>query len=314
MSDATSNRLSGRPFALGTRGSDAGDLVAVLVGERVLDLRALVADAPGDLRSLIEAWPAVGSRVQAAVDALGDPPDEGIAAADVTWRTPIRYPWNLLCVAANYRSHADEMGVGQAIDPDAEDPVFFPKSPRSCIIDPGAPFAIPPGRNIDWEGELALVIGTPATGVGLEHATDHIFGYTIAFDVSDRGGAGRPINGMFPPPYWFRGKSRDGAAPMGPVIVPREHFPQARAAHIVTRVNDEVVQDGSTSRLIFDERYLVRAASSIMTLHPGDVILTGTPDGVGVARTPPRFLAPGDEVAISIEGIGTLRTPITTAP
>ncbi len=313
MSDATSNGLGGRPFALGTRGATDGDHVAVLVGERALDLGALVADAPREMRDLIEAWSAIGPRIQAAVDALDDVPVRGFAAADVMWRAPIRYPWNLLCVAANYRSHADEMGVGQAIDPDAEDPVFFAKSPRSCIIDPGEAFAIPAGRNIDWEGELAMVIGQEARDVDLDTAADHIFGYSIAFDVSDRGGAGRPINGMFPPPYWFRGKSRDGAAPMGPVIVPRQHFPQARAAHIVTRVNHEVVQDGSTARLIFDERHLVRAASSIMTLQPGDVILTGTPDGVGVARTPPRFLAPGDEVAISIDGIGTLRTPITAA-
>jgi 2-keto-4-pentenoate hydratase/2-oxohepta-3-ene-1,7-dioic acid hydratase in catechol pathway len=303
--------MSGRPYALGTRRSEDGDRLAVLTAAGVHDLARLVPDAPAEMRSLIEAWGAIGRHIQAAVDASG--PDTALVVEEVRWRAPIRYPWNLVCVAANYRSHADEMGVGQAIDPDTEDPVFFAKSPRNCIIDPGEAYTIPDGRNIDWEGELALDIGEDASGVDLDHATAHIFGYTIAFDVSDRGGAGRPINGMFPPPYWLRGKSRDGAAPLGPVIVPREHFPQARAAHIVTRLNGVVVQDGSTERLIFDERYLIRALSSIMTLRPGDVVLTGTPDGVGVARTPPRFLAPGDEVTITIDGIGTLRTPIAGA-
>ena len=309
------------PFALATYESDdAGPRLGLVVDGGLADLieaigmsagAATARSVPTDMRSLIEGWSDVEADVAMAATTL-----RGRGAvrplASVRLRAPIRDPWNLMAIAANYRAHADEMGHGSDVDPDAEEPVFFAKSPRNCIADPGQPFAIPPGRNIDWEGELALVIGRDAKDVSLESAPDHIFGYTVAFDVSDRGGAGRPTNALFPGPYWFRGKSRDGAAPLGPVIVPKAFVLDPGALRIVTRVNGEIRQDGTTARLIYDEAHIVRSLSAVMTMRAGDVVLTGTPDGVGVARTPPVFLAPGDLVSITIDGIGTLETPMVS--
>ncbi len=307
------------PYRLVTFTHEGIDRPGMLVGDRVLDLAAATAHgraetahgSPTDLRGIIEAWsPRVAARLQAMADAgLGDGPGTH-ACSQVQLRTPLRHPWNLLCIAANYKAHADEMGRDSAVDPDAEEPVFFAKSPRNCIADPGVPFVMPAGRNIDWEGELALVIGRTAKDVPLETAMDHVFGYLVAFDVSDRGGAGRPTTKMFAPPYWYRGKSHDGAAPLGPWIVPAAHVPDAGDLRIVTRVNGVVKQDGTTARLVWDLPHIIRSASAVMTLHPGDIILTGTPDGVGQGRTPPEFLAPGDIVEIEIEGIGMITTPM----
>ena len=118
---------------------------------------------------------------------------------------------------------------------------------------------------------------------------------------------------MFPGPNWFSGKSRDKSAPFGPFIVPKEFAPNPPHFHIVTKVNGVVKQDGNTANLIWDEAHMVRYLSSILTLYPGDVISSGTPDGVGAGRRPPEFLKPGDNVTIEIEGIGTLRTPMKAA-
>lgn len=307
------------PYRLVTFTLEGSDRPGLLVADRVLDLAAATQQghggtahaSPMDMRGVIEGWsPRVGARLQSMADAgLGDGP--GVhALADVTLRAPIRYPWNLLCIAANYRAHAEEMGREEAVDPDAEEPVFFAKSPRNCIADPGEPFVMPAGRNIDWEGELGLVIGREAKDVSLETAMDHVFGYLVAFDVSDRGGEGRPTTKMFAPPYWYRGKSHDGAAPMGPWIVPAAHVPDPGALRIVTTVNGDVKQDGSTSRLVWDLPHIIRSASAVMTLRPGDIILTGTPDGVGMGRKPPEFLSPGDTVTVEIEGIGSISTPM----
>ena len=137
---------------------------------------------------------------------------------------------------------------------------------------------------------------------------DHVFGFTIVFDVSDRA-AQMPEDGRYARD-WFAGKSMDNAAPMGPWIVPKEFLPGYANLRLTTRVNGELMQDSNTSYLIHDVERLLRYATSIMTLWPGDVIATGTPSGVGNGRRPPVYLKPGDEVAIEIEGIGTLVTPI----
>jgi 2-keto-4-pentenoate hydratase/2-oxohepta-3-ene-1,7-dioic acid hydratase in catechol pathway len=269
---------------------------------------------PGEMRALIEQYGALSSRLyqianhyqRAKLDGLGFAFD----LAKVSLKAPIKYPYNLLAAAANYRSHAAEMGTDTGVDPDRDDPYFFAKSPRSCIVDPGTTYVIPEGRErIDWEGELAVVIGRPATRVRLDNALDHVFGFTIMFDVSDRGGATR-AKPMFPGPDWFSGKSRDGAAPMGPFIVPKEFLPNHANLRILTKVNERVVQDGNSKDMIYDVPHQLRYITSIMTLYPGDVVSTGTPDGVGAGRKPPEFLKPGDVVSIEIEGIGKLVTPI----
>lgn len=284
----------------------------------------------GEMRELIEQYGVAAPRLYQIANFLKAQP--GAAKLSFAWdvrkvsiKAPIKYPWNLLNLAANYKAHAEGMGAAGAggasrggfnaaaaaqIDPDRDGPVVFAKSPRSCIIDPGEAFLIPPGRTkIDWEGELAIVMGKPTYMVTKDKAHDSVFGYSILYDVSDRGGGPpRRVVSMFPGPNWFDGKSVDRGAPFGPFIVPKEFLPNFNNLRLVTRVNGVVKQDSRTSELIWDEGHMIQYISSIMTLYPGDLISTGTPSGTGMERN--EFLKPGDVVEIEIEGIGTLRTPI----
>ena len=324
------------PFKLATFEAHGRTRVGLTSGSRLLDAAqasayltqktgAPAVRVPTEMRELIEAYDRVAPRLYEIANYFRDAKTEKLPFAfdvdKIALKAPIKYPYNVLCAAANYRLHAGEMfrpgspeqKAALEADPDKEDPVFFAKSPRSCIIDPGEPYVMPPGRNIDWEGELAIIIGKQAFNVSESHAHEYVFGYSIMYDLSDRGGEGRPLTGMFPGPNWFRGKSRDKAAPFGPFIVPKEFLPNHGRLRIVTKVNGTVKQDGNTQHLIWDEAHMVRYLTSILTLYPGDVISTGTPDGVGAGRKPPEFLKPGDVVTIEIEGIGTLTTPMRAA-
>jgi len=325
------------PFKLATFQADGKTRVGLVLGARILDIEgahaAVVQELglrgipamPRDMRTLIEDYERVAPnlyRIANRFKAEGsDSPTFSFRADRVAILAPIKYPYNILAIAANYKLHAGEMfapGSPQQkaaleADQDKENPVFFAKSPRSCIIDPDESYPMPPGRNVDWEGELAIVIGKPALNVTEANAHDYVFGYSIMYDVSDRGGSGRPLTGMFPGPNWFAGKSRDKSAPFGPFILPKEFAPNPPHFHIVTKVNGVVKQDGNTSNWIWDEAHMIRYLASILTLYPGDVISSGTPDGVGAGRKPPEFLKPGDVVTIEIEGIGTLRTPMKAA-
>ncbi len=305
-------------LALGSRILDiAGANAALIQNERLPEVRI-----PAGMRELIDTYDRVSPRLYQIANysraAKLDGAPYVFDVEHVSIKAPIKYPYNVLAIAANYRLHAGEMfppgspeqKAAEAADPDKEDPVFFAKSPRSCIIDPGEPYYIPAGRNIDWEGELAIVIGKPSLNIPEARAHDAVFGYSIMYDVSDRGGAGRPITGMFPGPNWFRGKSRDRSAPFGPFILPKEFAPNPAHFRIITKVNGIVKQDGQTRNLIWDEAHMIRFLTSILTLYPGDVISSGTPDGVGAGRKPPEFLKAGDTVTIEIEGIGTLTTPL----
>jgi 2-keto-4-pentenoate hydratase/2-oxohepta-3-ene-1,7-dioic acid hydratase in catechol pathway len=344
--------ISDRPdqvFKLATFARDGQERVGLVIGSRLLDLHGanqhVATQAqlpplalPGEMRALIEQYAVVSPRLYQIANYFKNHPTDGLAfAVDVeraALRAPIKYPWNLLAAAANYRAHAEGMGGGQAppaaataapparpaggfdasvisrIVPERDAPVIFAKSPRSCIIDPGEPFYIADGRaRTDYEGELAIVMGPrPAYRVPREQAHDYVFGYSIANDISDRGSERLREVAMFSGPNWFEGKSLDRAAPFGPVIVPKEFLPGAPGnLHISTRVNGEVLQDASTSQLIWGEPHLIAYLTSRLTLYPGDVILTGTPAGTGAERQ--KFLTPGDVVTIEVEGIGTLTTP-----
>jgi len=322
------------PFKLATFQADGRIRVGIVLGTRILDIEgahtAVVQELalrgmpamPRDMRTLVEDYDRIAPHLYRIAnrfkDASADNPIFAFRVDRVAILAPIKYPYNILAIAANYKLHAGEMfppGSPQQkaaleADQDKENPVFFAKSPRSCIIDPDEPYIMPAGRNVDWEGELAIVIGKPALNVSEQKAHDYVFGYSIMYDVSDRGGAGRPLTGMFPGPNWFAGKSRDKSAPFGPFIVPKEFAPNPPHFHIVTKVNGVVKQDGNTMNWIWDEAHMVRYLSSILTLYPGDVISSGTPDGVGAGRKPPEFLKAGDVVTIEIDGIGTLRTPM----
>jgi 2-keto-4-pentenoate hydratase/2-oxohepta-3-ene-1,7-dioic acid hydratase in catechol pathway len=281
---------------------------------------------PTEMRLLIEQYETASRRLYQIANYLkGERGTAGLPFAydldKVSVKAPIKYPWNLLNLAANYKAHADGMGAQRAgggfnaaaaadIDPDRDGPIVFAKSPRSCIIDPGEAYLIPPGRpRVDWEGELAIVMGKESYMVSKENAHEAVFGYSILYDVSDRGG-GKPrrVVSMFPGTNWFDGKSIDRGAPFGPVIVPKEFLPNFNNLRLVTRVNGVVKQDARTSELIWDEGHMIQYITSIMSLYPGDLISTGTPSGTGAERN--EFLKPGDVVEIEIEGIGTLRTPM----
>jgi len=211
-------------------------------------------------------------------------------------------PTAILCIGLNYRRHAAETNA-----PLPQFPVLFFKNP-AALQHPGEPIVLPRWQSsakVDYECELAVVIGKRAKNVPRERALEYVLGYTCANDVSARDwqkeGGGT---------QWCRGKSFDTFAPLGPRLVTREEIPNPQALRIRTIVNDETLQDCTTGDMIFDVAALIEFLSGSTTLLPGTVILTGTPHGVGMARTPPRFLLAGDQVTVDIEGIGALRNPV----
>jgi 2,4-didehydro-3-deoxy-L-rhamnonate hydrolase len=207
----------------------------------------------------------------------------------------------LICVGLNYRDHAEEQGVELPAEP-----LLFGKF-ANALCDPGAPIVLPhEGGHVDAEAELAVVIGRRARLVSREDALEMIAGYTCANDVSAR-------DLQFRDGQWLRGKSFDTFCPLLPELRPVEELGDAGNLSIVQRVNGETLQDSRTSLLIFGVRELVAHASTVFTLEPGDVILTGTPAGVGIFRDPRVSLAPGDEVEIEIEAVGALRNPVVAA-
>ena len=215
-------------------------------------------------------------------------------------------PSAILCIGLNYRKHAAESN-----SPEPKFPVLFVKS-AGAAQDPDAPILLPRrlrSDKVDYEAELAVVIGKAAKNVSREKALDYVLGYTCANDVSARdwqkdGGGGQ----------WCRGKSFDTFCPLGPVIVTTDEITDPHTLKIAARVNGETLQDWNTNDMIFDIATIIEFLSSSNTLIPGTVILTGTPHGVGMARTPPRWLLAGDVAEIEIEKIGILRNPVAEEP
>lgn len=207
---------------------------------------------------------------------------------------------NIFCVGKNYREHAAEMEAGEALP---EAPILFSKVPET-VIAPGAPIPLPRGVSeaIDYEAELAVVIGRGGRGIGRAEAMDHVFGFTIVNDVTARDVQRRHQQ-------WLLGKSFDGFCPMGPWIATRDAIDLART-RVRLWINGEPRQDATTADLIFDVPTLIETVSAGITLYPGDVIATGTPAGVGAGFRPPRYLRTGDRVAIEIDGIGRLENPV----
>lgn len=216
---------------------------------------------------------------------------------EIEWLAPIpRTPKNVICVGKNYLDHAAEMGDGGA----PEKLMIFTKAPTAIAADEqDLPIHKDLTENLDYEGELAIVISKEGRNIPKQLAFDHIFGYTIANDVTARDI--QTAHGQF-----FLGKSLDGTCPMGPYIVTKNEIPNPNNLSIVTKVNDDVRQNGNTASMIYKVDDLIAEISRFVTLEPGDVILTGTPAGVGKGMTPPSYLEEGDTVKISIEGIGTL--------
>ena len=210
---------------------------------------------------------------------------------------PIERPGKILCVGLNYRDHAEEQGADL---PSA--PLLFAKWPNA-LIGPGEPIVIPPVvTQCDYEAELGVVVGSRVKGVSKENALEAVRGYVCANDVSAR-------DLQFSDGQWTRGKSVDTFCPVGP-LVPASEIADPHDLRIRAIVSGETLQDSTTANLIFGIDDILAYASQTVTLEPGDLVLTGTPAGVGVFRDPQRLLQPGDEVTIEIEGIGTLTNPV----
>lgn len=212
-------------------------------------------------------------------------------------------PAQILCIGLNYRRHAEET---RARIP--EWPILFFKG-INTLQDPGGPIEIPKflaSHEVDYEGELAVVIGKRCKNVRRDDALKHVLGYTCANDVS-----ARDWQIKFGGSQWCRGKTFDTFAPLGPCLVTSDEIPNPNALKIATVLNGERVQDWTTGDMIFDVAALIEFLSGSTTLVPGTVILTGTPHGVGMAAKPPRWLQPGDEVSVEIEKIGRLTNPVT---
>jgi 2-keto-4-pentenoate hydratase/2-oxohepta-3-ene-1,7-dioic acid hydratase in catechol pathway len=208
----------------------------------------------------------------------------------------------ILCIGHNYRKHVEETGAQMP-----QHPVLFLKN-LGAVQNPDDPIVLPtklPSDEVDYECELAVVIGKKCKNVSKAEALNFVLGYTAANDVSARDWQRRLSGGQF-----CRGKSFDTFAPLGPMLVTKEDIPNPNALHIETRVNGETRQSSNTSDMIFDIPTLIEFLSGSTTLYPGTIILTGTPSGVGMAMKPPRYLAPGDVVEIEIEKIGVLRNPV----
>ncbi|MES2463922.1 MAG: fumarylacetoacetate hydrolase family protein [Armatimonadota bacterium] len=251
----------------------------------------------------------------AAVDAtlaqakrLSDSPFTGSAVTPTGDAVAVRRllsplePVNILAIGLNYRRHAEESNMAVP-----ERPVLFIK-PTSAVIGPDQAIVLPRDSDeVDYEAELAIIIGRVARDVSEAEALDHVLGYTCANDVSARDWQLRLDR------QWARGKSFDTFCPLGPAIVTKDEIPNPDALTIGIKVSGETLQSSSTSDLIFGVREIIAYLSRGMTLLPGTVILTGTPEGVGMGRTPARWLKPGDVCEVEVEGIGVLRNPVTSA-
>ncbi len=278
--------------ATGVQAPEGTDLVSLLPG--------------GQQREAVVA-------LQEAYGKLSEEKRAGIAipVADVSLLVPFPLPGKLMMLAGNYSKHVEETG-GQAVVRENTFPYVFMK-PTTTLTNPGDPVRIPAisPDHIDWEIEFGIIIGKECKGVSEEEALDYVAGYTVVNDISDRkykpnpGRVERPKDGFFD---WLHGKWHDTFCPMGPCVLPADEVADPQTLPMKLTVNGNVEQDASTAEMDFPAAAVVSFISSWITLQPGDIISTGTPDGVGMAKG--KFLKPGDTVEASIGSIGVLRNPI----
>jgi 2-keto-4-pentenoate hydratase/2-oxohepta-3-ene-1,7-dioic acid hydratase in catechol pathway len=273
---------------------------------RVVDVADIMPNSTDETttRQLLTAGPATLRQVFAlarkALDAGSDAPTL-LQSSEVELGPPVPDPDKIICIGVNYADHASEAGLAQT-----EVPLFFAKF-RNSLTGPTSPIRLPHASSqIDYEGELAVIVGARCKSVPESEALQYVAGYTLMNDVSAR-------DLQMQTSQYMAGKALDTFAPMGPGIVPASEIPDPQALTLTTRVNGQVVQHASTSTMIFSVAKIVAFLTSIMTLEAGDIIATGTPAGVGFKRTPPLFLRDGDVVEVEIDGIGQLRNPVVGA-
>jgi len=297
-------------YRLVTFAADQGPRAGVVIGAAVYDAATLTGRA-GDatMLGILEDWAAARDRLATATAA----PGSGRPLAATRLLAPILWPSAIYCAGANYSDHAAEMAraSGRQPEPDPHTlglkPWHFLKAGRSTLAAHDDTIRITGlSKTMDWEIELAAVIGRAAKNVSLDNALDHVAGYTIANDLSARDMGRRPhVSDTSPFKFdWVAHKNFDGSCPLGPWIVPSHDIADPQKLGLKLWVNDVIKQDSNTSQMIFSLAEQIEQLSSRITLQPGDVILTGTPAGVGAAR--PEFLNAGDVVKLWIENIGTL--------
>jgi len=277
---------------------DGTACLGAVLGEQIVDLHIAHSSLPDNMATFLAQGRPAWELAQESIDriAQGDGPADALyPLAEARLLSPIPNPSKVIAIGLNYRDHCREQGVEPPTTP-----ILFAKFP-TAVAGPGDTIRWSPTltSQVDYEAELAFVIGKPAYRVPVEDAWDYVFGYTAANDVSAR-------DLQFGDKQWVRGKSLDTFCPLGPVLVSHDEIPDPHALPIRAILNGEVMQDSSTGEMIFGVADLLSFISQAITLLPGDVILTGTPPGVGVFRQPQRFLRDGDEISIEIAGIGRL--------
>jgi 2-keto-4-pentenoate hydratase/2-oxohepta-3-ene-1,7-dioic acid hydratase in catechol pathway len=289
-------------------GFDPAPRLGLLRGDAIVDLRTaaphLWPDAPTTLADLIQRGPDAWKRM-ADIGAEATSAHSHLAST-VQWHAPIPRPAkNVFCLGRNYAAHAKESAQARGQEMKIPTvPVIFTKAPTT-VTGPFEDVAVDrqATQQVDWEVELGVVIGRSGRNIAKAEALDYVFGYTVINDLSARDLQQQHMQ-------WFKGKSLDGFCPMGPVVVTADEFGDPQRKRLQLRVNGVTKQDGSTADMIFPVDVIIESLSKGLTLEAGDVIATGTPEGVGMGRTPPEFLQHGDVVETEVEGIGLLRNRI----
>jgi 2-keto-4-pentenoate hydratase/2-oxohepta-3-ene-1,7-dioic acid hydratase in catechol pathway len=299
-------------YKLATYQSAQGPRAGIVVDDTVFDAARLTGrDSYATVLGILDDWNAAQDLLAAAAGKGGK--SDGQPLAQVKLRAPVLWPSAIYCAGANYADHAAEMARLHNRPPEADPRSVglrswhFMKAPRAALADPGATVKISEySKKMDWEIELAAVIGRPARGVSVDKALDYVAGYTAANDLSARDRGNRPHISETSPfkADWVAHKSFDNSCPLGPWITPASDIPDPQNLGLKLWVNDVLKQDSNTGQMIFNLAEQISHLSIGATLYPGDVILTGTPAGVGSARG--EFLKAGDTVKIWVERVGTL--------
>ncbi|MCO6452778.1 MAG: fumarylacetoacetate hydrolase family protein [Caldilineales bacterium] len=282
-------------------GSQRLGALATLDGhQRVYDLNRLEPRLPDNILAFLEAGKTVLTLARQTLATAT--PAQGIDPTEVQIKAPIPQPGKIICIGQNYLAHAQESNA--SVSPF---PIIFAKF-SNTVIGHRDPIVIPSSvQEPDYEGELAVVIGRRGRNIPEAEALDYVAGYMPLNDVSARDLQMRTSQ-------WVLGKTPDTFCPMGPALVTADEIPDVQNLRIRTIIGNEVLQEGHTSLMIFSVAHLIADMSQVMTLEPGDVIATGTPAGIGAARTPPRWLRPGDVVRVEIEKVGMLENPVVFEP
>lgn len=280
--------------------SDTGPKLGAIVDDRAIDLCAVDDTLPATMMDLLAAGEAGMAQAATAV-ASADAATHGQPLEEVTLLPPVVRPGKVIALGRNYAAHAKEGGAEPP-----EYPMLFHKTATS-LIGHGGTVRIPAGTNrVDYEAELAVIIGKVCKNVEEADAFDYIAGYTVANDITARDW--QRLTTQF-----TAGKMVDTFGPLGPALVTKDEAPDPANMSVKSILNGQMMQDGNTKMMIFSVPFIVSYISKISTLEPGDVILTGTPEGVGYARKPPIYMKDGDVITIEVEGLGTLTNPLVDA-